>query len=90
MENKIILITGANGGLGTAFVKEVLKQNPKKVYCAVRDTQNKEELENLSDVIELVKLNMINKSSIEELASKIETLDILINNAGVNSNNRLF
>ncbi len=90
MENKTILITGANGGLGTAFVKEVLKQNPKKVYCTVRDIQKKEELESLSDRIEVVKLNIINKSSIEDLASSIKTLDILINNAGVNSNNRLF
>ena len=90
MENKTILITGANGGLGTAFVKAVLRQNPKKIYCAARDTSSLEKLKALSSVIEAVELDITNKASIDSLASKIETLDILVNNAGVNSNNRLF
>ena len=31
LENKTILITGANGGLGKALVQEAIKLNAKKI-----------------------------------------------------------
>lgn len=85
VENKTVLITGANGGLGTALVQEFLKQNVKKIYCTARDESKLENLKKLSDKIETLSLDITNKEQIMQLASKIENLDILVNNAGVNS-----
>lgn len=90
MENKTILLTGANGGLGKAFVNELIKQKPKKLYCAIRDLSKKEELESLDSCIEVVELDISKKESIIHLVSKIDNLDILINNAGISKNRRLF
>lgn len=90
MENKIILVTGANGGLGSSFVKELLKNNPSKIYCAARDITTLKELERLDQRIQSISLDITNDESIKDAISKIDNLDILINNAGVNTNSRLF
>ncbi len=90
MENKTILITGANGGLGSAFVKALIEQNPKKIYCGVRDLKSLEVFQEFAEKIEGVELDITDSESIKSAVAKIDTLDILINNAGVNSNSRLF
>ena len=90
MKNKTVLITGANGGLGQAFVQGVLAQKPKKVYCAARDIKSLEEIKKLSSDIETIALDITDKDSISHAAETIDSLDILINNAGVNTNSRLF
>jgi short-subunit dehydrogenase len=90
MENKTVLITGANGGLGRAFVQGVLEQKPKKLYCAARDIKTLEEIKKLSPAIEAIALDITDKDSISRAVAAIDSLDILINNAGVNTNSRLF
>lgn len=90
MKDKIILLTGANGGLGRAFIKELLTLKPKKLYCAVRDLSSSNDIKKLSPCIELVELDITKKESIQKLATNLEDLDILINNAGTSKNQRLF
>jgi short-subunit dehydrogenase len=90
MKNKNILITGANGGLGQAFVKEILASKPNKLYCTARDISSLDNIKSLSECIEVVELDITNKESIDSVVSKIDSLDLLVNNAGVNSNSRLF
>ncbi|MBD3792177.1 MAG: SDR family NAD(P)-dependent oxidoreductase [Campylobacterales bacterium] len=90
MKNRTVLITGANGGLGQAFVREILQEEPEKVYCAARDIKSLEALKALSPVIETIELDITDRDSISNAASKIERLDLLVNNAGVNTNSRLF
>lgn len=89
-EDKVAFITGANGGLGRAFVKELLNQNIKKIYCAVRDIKSLDEINKLSSKIEVIALDITNKKELQKVASQIENIDILINNAGVNSGKRVF
>lgn len=90
MKNKTILITGANGGLGCVFVEKILAQNPSMIYCAARDIKSLESLKALSEKIIPLELDISSKESINSAVAKIANLDILINNAGVNSNTRLF
>lgn len=89
LENKIVLITGANGGLGQAFIETLLKQNIKKIYCTARDIEKLESLKKLSEKIEIFSLDITKKEDLESIASKIENIDILINNAGVNSGKQI-
>jgi len=90
IENKTVLITGANGGLALAFIDQLLKQNVKKIYCTARNTSKLEDLKELSNKIEIFTLDTTNEKQALELVSKIENIDILINNAGVNSGKQLF
>ena len=37
LENAVVLVTGANRGLGLAFAKEALARGARKVYAAARN-----------------------------------------------------
>ncbi|MDH4944427.1 SDR family NAD(P)-dependent oxidoreductase [Sulfurimonas sp. C5] len=90
LTNKIALVTGANGGLGLAIVKALLENNIEKVYCGVRDLKNTQNLEKLSDKISLIQLDLSDHTMLENNLASVENIDLLINNAGVNSGKTIF
>lgn len=89
---KSALITGANKGIGFEVARQLI-QKGFYVYLASRDRQNglaaieKLKLEGLSQV-EVVQLDVTDENSIkaarEEIGRKAISLDVLINNAGIN------
>ena len=40
IQDSVALVTGANRGLGHAFVQELLTRGARKVYAAVREPSN--------------------------------------------------
>lgn len=90
IENKTVLITGANGGLALSLIDQLLKKNVKKIYCTAKKASKLENLKEFSNKIEIFTLDITNEKQALELVSKIENIDILINNAGVNSGKQLF
>ena len=87
LKNKVVLITGANGGLGQAFVNYCLEQNVKKIYCCARDIKK---LNIIDKRIEPLTLDITSSFDINNLVNSIDYIDILINNAGVNNEKRIF
>lgn len=78
IENKAILITGANRGIGRALVAEALRRGAKKVYAGTRGA-----LQVTDERVTPVTLDVTNASQIQQAVEKIGTLDGLINNAGI-------
>ena len=78
IRNKTVLITGANRGIGRALVQEALKRGAKKVYAATRGASDFEDAR-----VTPLRLDVTNASQIQEAVVKVDTLDVLINNAGV-------
>jgi NAD(P)-dependent dehydrogenase (short-subunit alcohol dehydrogenase family) len=76
--NKTILITGANRGIGRALVNEALIRGAKKVYAGTRSA-----LPNVDQRVTPLTLDVTSVSEIERAADEVDTLDVLINNAGV-------
>jgi NAD(P)-dependent dehydrogenase (short-subunit alcohol dehydrogenase family) len=76
--NKTILITGANRGIGQALVNEALRRGAKTVYAGTRAAW-----QHTDKRVAPVTLDVTDTAQIERAAGEIETLDILINNAGV-------
>ena len=79
IQNKTILITGANRGIGRALVTEALRRGAKRVYAGTRSG----ELQNADSRVTLLTLDVTNTAQIQVAVEKVESLDILINNAGV-------
>ena len=89
---KKVLITGANKGIGLETARQLL-QNGYYVYLGSRTLENgqaavaKLNAEGL-DQVEAIVLDVTNDLSVmaarQEIGSKTESLDVLINNAGIN------
>ena len=76
--NSSVLVTGANRGLGRALVDEALRRGAKRVYAASREPMVVPD-ERVTPVI----LDVTDPAQIQEAVDRVESLDILINNAGV-------
>jgi NAD(P)-dependent dehydrogenase (short-subunit alcohol dehydrogenase family) len=76
--NKTVLITGANRGIGRALVGEALRRGAKRVYAGTRSA-----LQHADKRVTALMLDVTNASQIQRAAEEVESLDILINNAGV-------
>jgi NAD(P)-dependent dehydrogenase (short-subunit alcohol dehydrogenase family) len=75
---KSILVTGANRGLGQALVEELLRRGAERVYVGTRQRIPARDAR-VTPVI----LDLTDPAQIQAAADGIESLDILINNAGV-------
>lgn len=81
LENKVVLITGANRGIGQAIVAQLLQRGVKKIYAAARDVST---LPDFNDQrIENMTLDITRPEQVAQAAQHARDIDILINNAGV-------
>jgi short-subunit dehydrogenase len=80
----VVLVTGANRGLGKAVVTQSLKAGARRVYAGARDVAQ------LSDVIALapervvpLRIDITSPTSLAAAAEQAPDVSLLINNAGV-------
>lgn len=79
IQGSTVLVTGANGGLGRAFVNALREAGCAKIYAAARRTEDL-----ASDaVIEPVQLDITNPEQVAAAAARCSGVNILINNAGI-------
>ena len=95
-EGKIALVTGASSGLGARFAKVLAQAGAQVVLAARRIDRLKElraEIEAEGGAAHMVELDVSDYASIKSAIAHAETeagpIDILINNAGVSTTQRL-
>jgi NAD(P)-dependent dehydrogenase (short-subunit alcohol dehydrogenase family) len=76
--SKTVLITGANRGIGRALVDEALKRGARRVYAAARSPFQVDDRRGTPLV-----LDVTDRVQIDQAAAAVESLDVLVNNAGV-------
>ena len=76
--DKTVLVTGANRGLGRALVEEALQRGAKRVYAASRQPMVVPD-----ERVTPLRLDVTDPVQINEAVDEVESLDVLINNAGV-------
>jgi len=76
--DRAVLVTGANRGIGQALVEEALRRGAKQVYAGTRQP-----LAHVDGRVTPLILDVTNAEQIQEAVERVESLDVLINNAGV-------
>jgi NAD(P)-dependent dehydrogenase (short-subunit alcohol dehydrogenase family) len=75
---KAVLVTGANRGLGQALVEEALLRGAKRVYAGTRQP-----LAHPDGRVKPVTLDITSAAQTQAAVESVESLDVLVNNAGL-------
>ena len=76
--DRAVLVTGANRGLGQALVEEALRMGAQRVYAGTRQP-----LAHSDGRVMPLTLDVTDATQIQSAVESVESLDMLINNAGV-------
>ena len=85
---KIVILTGATGGLGREFLKQILKEDIDEVWAIARNEEKLDELrKQYGEKVVPVSMDLSDFSSIIELEARLKehmpAVQYLINNAGL-------
>jgi len=92
LNNKTIVITGSNKGIGYAMIERLAQDHPTyDLIMAVRTVSNGEEaLKKLAQTnpeaskrVRVEELDISNSASIDKFVSRIGNIDVLVNNAAI-------
>jgi NAD(P)-dependent dehydrogenase (short-subunit alcohol dehydrogenase family) len=77
------IVTGASGGLGEVTARELARVGAQ-VILAVRNTEKGEAAaQQMTGDVEVRRLDLQDLSSVRDFADGVETVDVLVNNAGI-------
>jgi NAD(P)-dependent dehydrogenase (short-subunit alcohol dehydrogenase family) len=76
--DRSVLVTGGNRGIGRALVEEALRRGAKRVYVGTRTA-----VAHSDSRVVPVALDVTDPAQIQHAVDQVETLDVLVNNAGI-------
>jgi len=80
IEGSVVLVTGANRGIGAAFVAQLKERGAAKIYAAARDVSTLD-----VDGVEPIELDVTDADQVTAAAAAAGDVQILINNAGIST-----
>ena len=78
IQNAVVLVTGANRGIGLAFTRQLLARGARKVYAAARDPATV-----TLPGVQALRLDVTKPEEIAAAAQQANDLTLVINNAGI-------
>jgi len=84
LDGAVVLVTGANRGLGRSFVEELVNRDVAKIYAGVRDAGSV----SIAGV-EPVQLDVTSDADVERAAAECGDVTVLTNNAGISTETSL-
>jgi len=80
LADQIVLVTGANRGMGREYVNQLLDRGVARVYAAARDPKT---IDNADPRVVPLALDVTDSQSIARAAELADDVSVLINNAGI-------
>ena len=86
IENKTVLVTGANRGIGKVITETFLEKGAKKIYVAVRNLDTALSLiEQYGKRVEAINIDLERPETIIAASQRAGDVEVVVNNAGVNT-----
>ena len=83
LNGTVAFVTGANRGIGRAFVRHLARAGATRIYAAARNLGSLGELVSAFPAVIPVYLDLTNPRSIENAAAQARDVSLLVNNAGI-------
>ena len=83
VKESVALVTGANRGVGEAFVRALLDRGAAKIYAAMRSTEG---YRTPDGRVKAIALDVTDRAAVAAAAAEYGDVTLLVNNAGVNRN----
>lgn len=80
LEDQIVLVTGANRGMGREYITQLLERGVAKVYATAR---NPESIDGTDSRVTALRLDVTDPDSVAAAADAAPDVSVLINNAGI-------
>ncbi|MET0450256.1 MAG: SDR family oxidoreductase [Mycobacterium sp.] len=84
LKDAVVLVTGANRGIGAAFVAQLKQRGAAKIYAAARDASTID-----ADGVQPIDLDITNPDQVQAAADAAGDVQVLINNAGISTGTSL-
>ena len=84
IRNSVVLVTGANRGIGAEFVAQLKQRGAAKIYAAARDASTID-----VDGVQPIELDVTKPDQVRAAADAAGDVQVLINNAGISTGTSL-
>ncbi|GAA1748127.1 SDR family oxidoreductase [Aeromicrobium alkaliterrae] len=84
IENAVVLVTGANRGIGAEFVAQLQARGAAKIYAAARDASTI-----TAAGVEALELDVTDPEQVRAAAAAAGDVQLLVNNAGISTGTSL-
>lgn len=84
MKDAVVLVTGANRGIGAEFVAQLKERGATKIYAASRNASALD-----VDGVEPIQLDITDPAQVRAAADAASDVQVLINNAGISTSTSL-
>ncbi len=89
LKGAVALVTGANRGIGAAFVSGLLDAGAQRVYAAARNPLTLAALVQSDARVVPITLDITDDTSVQEAATRLGDVNLVVNNAGILRGGRL-
>jgi len=80
---RTVIVTGANSGLGLITARELARVGAKTILAVRNTTKGDEAAASITGDVEVRKLDLQDLASVRAFADGVDSVDVLINNAGI-------
>jgi len=80
---RTVIVTGANSGLGLITARELARVGAKTILAVRNTAKGDEAAASMTGDVEVRKLDLQDLSSVRSFADGVDSVDVLVNNAGI-------